>query len=95
MNKDNTSQENIPELEDIESGVLSFEQALEHLEYIVSQMEKGELTLEESLSFFEKGIRLSRYCSTKLQETEDRVKILLEDNDSGELILEDFEENIS
>jgi exodeoxyribonuclease VII small subunit len=67
-----------------------FEDALEKLEKIVAQLEEGDISLEESLKLFEEGIRLSRFCSQKLDEAEKRVEILLKDKD-GELIREPFD----
>jgi len=54
-----------------------FEDALNKLEKIVSRLEDGDISLEESLKFFEEGIRLSRFCNDKLDEAEKRVEILL------------------
>jgi exodeoxyribonuclease VII small subunit len=56
-----------------------FEQALEALEKIVERLEKGELTLEESLTLYEEGIRLSRLCHGKLEEAEGKIEMLLKD----------------
>ncbi|MBM4338574.1 MAG: exodeoxyribonuclease VII small subunit [Deltaproteobacteria bacterium] len=67
-----------------------FEDALQKLEKIVSQLEEGDISLEESLKLFEEGIRLSRFCGQKLDEAEKRVEILLKDKD-GELIREPFD----
>jgi len=55
-----------------------FEDALEKLEDIVRKMESGDMPLEEALKSFEEGIKLIRFCSLKLEETERRVEILLE-----------------
>jgi len=57
----------------------SFEEAISELEDIVEKLEKGELSLEESLDYFQKGIELSKYCSEKLDEVEKRISILIED----------------
>jgi len=57
-----------------------FEKSLQHLEKIVSQMESGELGLEESLEQFEKGIKLARNCQDKLANAEMRVEQLIEKN---------------
>ena len=59
-----------------------FEDALEKLEEIVKKMEAGDITLDESLKSFEEGIRLIRFCSAKLEETERRVEMLLGKEDS-------------
>jgi exodeoxyribonuclease VII small subunit len=58
-----------------------FEDALNKLEKIVSQLEEGDISLEESLKLFEEGIRLSRICNQKLEEAEKRVEILLKGED--------------
>lgn len=59
---------------------IKFEEALERLESIVKKMEQGEMTLEESLDAFEEGIKLSRFCSKKLDDIERRVEVLLKGN---------------
>ena len=56
-----------------------FEQALAALEKIVERLEKGELTLEESLKLYEEGIRLSRLCHGKLEEAEGKIEMLIKD----------------
>ena len=58
-----------------------FEDALNKLEKIVSQLEEGDISLEESLKLFEEGIRLSRICNQKLDEVEKRVEILIKDKE--------------
>jgi exodeoxyribonuclease VII small subunit len=58
-----------------------FEDALNKLEKIVSQLEEGDISLEESLKLFEEGIRLSRVCNQKLDEVEKRVEILIKGED--------------
>ena len=59
-----------------------FEDALEKLEDIVRKMEAGDMPLEESMKSFEEGIRLIRFCSAKLEETQRRVEMLLGKEDS-------------
>ncbi len=54
----------------------SFEQSLAELEAIVDALEKGEMSLEESLTVFERGIGLTRTCQQALDEAEQRVRIL-------------------
>jgi exodeoxyribonuclease VII small subunit len=58
---------------------VSFEMALKELETIVKQMESGEAKLEESLQLFERGVKLSRYCSQKLEEAEKKIELLVKD----------------
>ncbi|PKN06613.1 MAG: exodeoxyribonuclease VII small subunit [Deltaproteobacteria bacterium HGW-Deltaproteobacteria-1] len=59
-----------------------FEDALEKLENIVRDMERGEMPLDSVLKSFEEGIRLIRFCSAKLDETQRRVEQLLEKENS-------------
>jgi len=61
-----------------------FEDAISELEAIVDKLEKGELSLDESIEYFQKGIELSKYCSKKLDEVEKKISILTED-EQGEL----------
>ena len=53
-----------------------FEKALVELEGLVEKMEQGELSLEESLKYFERGITLTRACQQALAEAEKKVQIL-------------------
>jgi len=69
---------------------MEFEKKLENLEKIVQEMEKGELSLEDSLKRFEEGVRLSRECNKRLNEAEKKVKVLLGRNEQGEPVTEDF-----
>ena len=62
-----------------------FEEALERLEEIVKKMEEGNMTLEEPLEAFEEGVRLSRFCSKKLDEAERKVEILLKDDEGVDI----------
>ena len=59
-----------------------FEDALEKLENIVREMEAGEMPLDSALKSFEEGIRLIRFCSAKLEDTQRRVEQLLEKENS-------------
>ncbi|MEE8160184.1 MAG: exodeoxyribonuclease VII small subunit [Acidobacteriota bacterium] len=67
-----------------------FEKALSRLENIVGELEKGELALEEALKLFEEGVKIARFCSTKLDEAERKVEILLKD-ERGQLAEEPFQ----
>lgn len=66
-----------------------FEDAFRKLESIVKKLEDGNLSLEESLKAFEEGVRLSRFCSRKLDEAEKKVEILLKDS-NGRLVPKPF-----
>lgn len=58
--------------------VARFEQSLDELEQVVARMEGGELSLDESLRSFERGIALYRDCQAALQQADSRVKLLLD-----------------
>ena len=68
-----------------------FEKALKRLSAIVSSLEKGDLPLEESLQLFEEGVKLSRYCSDRLEEAERRIDVLVKGK-GGKTTEEPFEE---
>jgi len=57
----------------------TFEQSMKKLEQIVQELESGDLPLEEAMEKFEEGIKLSTLCSEKLDETEKKIILLLED----------------
>jgi len=61
----------------------SFEEVLTRLEAVVEKLEKGELPLEESLSVFEEGVRLSRLGAERLDAAERRVELLLSNADGS------------
>ncbi len=69
---------------------LSFEKALAELEDIVSKLEKGGLSLTESLSLFEKGVKRAKFLREELGKAEKKTEILLKD-ESGEVKAEPFE----
>ena len=69
---------------------LTFEKALADLEQIVAKLEKGGISLNESLALFEKGVKMSRFLKTELDKAERKVEILLKD-EKGNLKTEDFE----
>ena len=60
----------------------TFEQQLLSLEAIVENLEKGELPLEDSLSQFEKGVKLTRDCQKLLDNAQQKVEILSQDNET-------------
>jgi len=63
----------------------SFEQAISELEKIVGELEQGDLSLEESLKKFEKGMELSKLCNDKLNQVEQKLKKLVKTEDGFEL----------
>jgi exodeoxyribonuclease VII small subunit len=62
---------------------MKFEDALKRLEKIVSDLEGGSLSLDESLERYEEGIRLSKLCSKKLELAKKKVEILLKSEDGS------------
>jgi exodeoxyribonuclease VII small subunit len=69
----------------------SFEQALAELESLVDTLERGELTLDESLAAFERGVGLTRACQKALDEAEQKVQILT--GKTADEALEPFDED--
>jgi exodeoxyribonuclease VII small subunit len=62
-------------------AAIKFEEAMARLETIVSELEKGDLPLDESLKIFEEGIKLSKTCLKMLDDAERKVEILIQDKD--------------
>jgi len=61
----------------MEPKVKDFESALKSLEEIVAQLEGGDMTLDRALELFEEGVKVSRYCNSKLEEAERKVEVLM------------------
>lgn len=61
----------------------SFEDSLRNLETIVDKLEKGDLSLEESLKLFEEGVGLSATCKKELEEAEGKVETLIKQRDGS------------
>ena len=70
-------------------GEIKFEKAIQRLEKIVEDLEKGEMDIDKSLEIFEEGIKMSRVCSKKLNEAEAKIEKLTKDQ-KGELVTELF-----
>ena len=69
---------------------IQFEEAFKRLDAIVTKLESGDLSLEESMTLFEEGITLTETCKTRLEAAEQKIKLLLKDSD-GNLTLEDID----
>lgn len=67
----------------------TFEYSLNELEDIATKLESGNLNLDEAIKEFEKGIKLSKECSQKLDEAEKKINILVQ-GENGELVEENF-----
>ncbi|MBB5061733.1 exodeoxyribonuclease VII small subunit [Granulicella mallensis] len=68
----------------------SFEDQLAELEKVVEQLERGDLSLDESVSLFERGVHLSNACKSQLSSAESRIQVLLEPSESGPVRVEEL-----
>jgi exodeoxyribonuclease VII small subunit len=68
---------------------LDFEKSMQELEKLVTALEQGDLSLEQSLEAFEKGVKLTRECQDRLAAAEQKVQLLTEQQ--GDLYAEDFD----
>ena len=66
------------------SSKFDFNKGLSQLEEIIGKMESGDLSLEESLKYFEKGIKLHRQCHSALSNAEQRISVLSEEDNYTE-----------
>lgn len=58
-----------------------FEESMKRLEEIVAELERGEFTLEESIKKFEEGVKLGKICRELLEKAEEKIKVLVEDEE--------------
>ncbi len=72
------------------SGEVKFEKAIDQLESIVSQLESGDVSLEDAIKQYEEGVKLSRICTEKLTQAEKKVEILTKAL-NGKIETEDFD----
>ncbi len=68
----------------------SFEEQLAELEKLVDQLERGELTLEQSVDLFERGMHLSNACKAQLSSAESRIQVLLDPEQKGPVRVEEL-----
>ena len=68
---------------------MTFEEAMKELEVLVRRMESGEPTLDESILLFQRGVELSRLCTSKLDAIEKKIVQLVE-NKEGEMVEQPF-----
>ncbi|MEO5343832.1 MAG: exodeoxyribonuclease VII small subunit [Gammaproteobacteria bacterium SHHR-1] len=71
------------------SKPIDFEASLKELETLVASMEQGDMSLEDSLKAFERGVALTRQCRDTLQQAEQRVSILSQESDQLEVFNSD------
>ena len=62
-------------------NVVSFEEAMEQLESIVTRLESGDVPLETAIELFQEGMKLSQLCGSKLEQVERRIEALIETQD--------------
>ena len=72
----------------------SFESSLERLQEIVSELERGDLSLEENLKHFEEGVKLARDCRDYLESARQRVEVLLGEDEDSNPVIEPYEEDV-
>lgn len=79
---------------DIKNNNMNFEQAVAEFEEIVAGLEKGDLSLDESVRTFQRGVELSAYCTNKLNEVEKKIKILIGDEtkDANKELLQELKD---
>lgn len=61
---------------------ISFEEIIKQLELIAQELEKGDLNLDESVTKFEQGMKLSKQCNEILENAEKRINILIKNDDN-------------
>lgn len=68
---------------------LNFEEAMDRLEEIVSELENGDVPLEKAIDLFQQGMKLSQICSSKLEQVERKIEMIVEED--GELRKKPFD----
>ena len=68
----------------------SFEEQLTELEQVVAQLERGELSLEDSVTLFERGVTLSDACKSQLASAESRMEVLVNPRERGPVQVEEL-----
>ncbi|MEO3944399.1 exodeoxyribonuclease VII small subunit [Gorillibacterium sp. CAU 1737] len=71
-----------------EAAALSFEEAMQRLEEIVSRLESGDVPLEQAIEWFQEGMKLSHLCGQKLEQVERKIEMLVSEN--GSLVKKPF-----
>ena len=62
---------------------MSFEDAMRELEKVVSDLERGDVPLEQSIALYERGAQLKQRCQTKLKEAEEKVALITQEDDGN------------
>lgn len=74
----------------MEGEELNFEEAISRLEDIIEDLENKDMPLNEALAEYEEGVKLSKFCSNKLQQAEEKIEIIKDQN--GKVELENYQE---
>lgn len=88
-----SNKKSIDTINTTETDLPSLEQSLAEIDQLIDKMEKNELTIEQSLNNFERGIKLIKHCQKILTEAEQKVQILIHTNDQDQLLPYKQEEN--
>ena len=72
-----------PDMNDTPISEMTFEQAMSELERIVTQLERGDVPLEDSITLYERGAELKKRCEAKLKEAEQKVAAITLDEDGS------------
>jgi exodeoxyribonuclease VII small subunit len=72
----------------VRANMAGFEAHLTQLETVVEQLERGDLTLEESVRLFEEGMKLSQACKVELEQAEGRIQVLVDAKSGGTQLAE-------
>ena len=78
------------EKRDRDNKKLDFETGLKRLQEVVEKLERQDIPLEEAVNLFEEGMELSRKCARILEVAEERVKVLMRDQETGKVIERDL-----
>nr|WP_280530408.1 exodeoxyribonuclease VII small subunit [Paenibacillus woosongensis] len=81
-----TEKQNLKELKEQD---YSFEEAMNELEDIVSQLEHGDVPLEKAIDLFQKGMQLSQLCGSKLSQVERKIEMIMEAD--GQVVKKPFD----
>lgn len=73
---------------------MSYEDGIKKMEEIICELESGDLTLDEALDKFKKGVEIYKYCNNILNKVEGEIKVLLKD-DENNILEEDFQQEVN
>ena len=71
---------------------MNFEEAIKRLEELAKLMESDQIALDDSVKYFEEGVKLYKECLKKLEKTEQKIKIVLKDVDNKSFETSEFDE---